>query len=642
MALAPLLTLFAALSAEERKPDVLLVTLDTTRADRLGCYGHAAARTPFLDQLAAEGTRFTKAWCAAPITLPSHATLLTARPPVGHGARDNGLYRLDPAATTLAEVLAAHGFATGAFVGCFVLDARFGLAQGFAAYDAPAATALGSKAQVIERPAAAVVDAALAWLDTVPATQPFFLWLHFYEPHAPYAPPAAQRDLAEPYDGEIAACDAQLARFHAELAKRKRGAPLLEWVTADHGEALGEHGEATHGLLLHDATMRVPLLARGPGVPRGALREAPVSNGSIAPTLLAQLALDAALLPDADYPPLPLAAPAAGEVAPEPLPLLLETWLPLHSHGWTPLRGLVAGDKKLVSGSFDELFDLAADPREERDLAGRRPEEVARWRAQLEVEFVRATGGSDGTRTVDEAERAALAALGYVDASATVVDGSERPDPRVAIADEAAQQAAMAKYQQARRILGQDAMLQGVKPPPLDERKKQRAMKLLEEARATLAGLEERHPDDPSVAFDLGNVLLSMNRQAEAIPRFELAVVCDPKSPQRHFNLAVAYAGAGHAIAGIRQMEKAIHVEPRLITAYRWLVAAHEARNEIGRATWWADRLAAQKLVEGIEQVTLTRSRMQLYERMEKAGQRVQPPPNFPPKDLDPVGVDAR
>ncbi len=632
----------AAARSPERKPDVLLVTLDTTRADRLGCYGHAAARTPFLDALASEGTRFTHAWCAAPITLPSHATMLTARPPVGHGARDNGFYQLDEAAITLPEVLSTQGFRTGAFVASFVLDARFGLAQGFSIYDAPGATALGSVQKVIQRPASEVVDAALAWIATVPADAPFFVWLHFYEPHAPYTPnsPAAA-GMTDAYDGEIAICDAQLARFHAELAKLARGAPLLEWVTADHGESLGAHDEATHGLLLHDATMRVPLLARGPGVARGAVREEPVGNGAIAPTLLAQLGLAGTLLPDAAYAPLSVAADAEPSTI-EPSALLLETWMPLHLHGWEPLRGLVLGNRKLVSGRFDALYDLAADPAEAHDLAPERPEEAARWRERLEAEFTRLAGAPATERVVDAAEQAALAAIGYVHVSAAATSDGERIDPRVAIADEAEQQAAKAKFEQARKILGQDAMLQGARPPPPDERKKKRAMKLLEEARATLARLEERHPDDPSVAFDLGNVLLSMNEPAAAIPRFELAVVLDPKSPQRHYNLAISYSGAGHPVAAIRQMEKAIHLEPRLVGAYRWLVKAHESRNELGRATWWADKLAAQRLVEGQELIALTRSRAALYDRMEKSGQRVQPSATFPPKDLDPVGVDAR
>jgi len=640
----------AAASAEAPAPvpdappaalqDVLLVTLDTTRADRFGCYGYAGARTPWLDRLASDGVRFTQARSAAPITLPSHATLMTGCDPVTHGVRDNGLYALDEKVTTLAEALRGKGWQTAAFVGSFVLDARFGLAQGFATYEGPQPDGLGTQPDVIERPAVAVIDDAIAWLARARADKPFFLWIHLYDPHAPYAPPVtAAGPLPDKYDGEIAACDAQLARLHAELRKRGRADSLLEFVTADHGESFGAHGEATHGLLLHDATMRVPLIARGPGIAAGATIATPVSNGSIAPTVLARLGLPAELLPDARLPALPLDAAAAG--AAEPAAQLLETWMPMHSHGWAPLRAIVAGDAKLVSGSFDELFDLAADPGEEEDLAKREPERAAKLRALLDARFAEARGEGATMRAMTEAERTSLKALGYVvDGAATGEESSlARPDPRTAIVDEAGQQAAMELFKQARALLGQDALLIGRDAPGIDPAKKARGRRLLERALADLLALERGHPDDPSLAFDLGNVYLSLGSPEEAFVRFEVAVLAEPNNALRHYNLAIAYAGVKKLDWAISEMEKAIHCEPRLLFAYRWLVDTHDKRKETGRAAWWLAKLADQGIVPPSERAGFVQMRMMMEQKLKQTGQRPVAPPDFPPKDLRPAGI---
>jgi len=620
--------------------DVLLITLDTTRADRLGCYGHAGARTPWLDRLASEGVRFTNARSAAPITLPSHATLLTGCDPVTHGVRDNGLYSLDEKVTTLAEALRGKGWQTAAFVGSFVLDARFGLAQGFATYEGPQPDGLGAQPEVIERPASAVVDDAIAWLARARPEKPFFLWVHLYDPHAPYAPPVtAAGALPDKYDGEIASCDAQLARLHAELRKRGRADSLLEFVTADHGEAFGAHGETTHGLLLHDATMRVPLLARGPGIAAGATIALPVSNGSIATTVLARLGLPAGLLPDARLRPLPL--DAAAESAAEPAALLLETWMPMHAHRWSPLRALVVGDAKLVSGAYDELFDLAADPGEEADLAKKEPARAAKLRALLEARFDEARGAGAVERVLTEDERAKLKAAGYVvdGAAATEASSLTLPDPRQSITDESGQQAAIELFKQGRALLGQDALLQGRDAPGVDPAKKARGRRMLERALNDLLSLEAGHPDDPSLAFDLGNVYLSLGKPEEAFVRFEVAVSAEPTNALRHYNLAIAYAGVKQMEWAIAEMEKAIHCEPRLLFAYRWLVDAHDKRKEIGRAAWWLEKLAEQGIVPPSERAGFMQMRMMMDQKLKQSGQRPVAPPNFPPKDLRPAGI---
>ncbi len=621
------------------RPNVLLVTLDTTRADRLGSYGHADARTPFLDRLAQEGTRFTRAWCAAPITLPSHATILTGADPAAHGVPENGLFTLAESRTTLAEVLRAQGWQTAAFTGSFVLDARFGLAQGFATYDAPGASELGLQPEMIERPAAAVTDAALRWLARARADRPVFVWLHFYDPHAPYLPPEHQRlPGTTPYDGEIAECDAQLLRLHEELAKRGRTTNLLEVVTADHGEAFGAHGEMTHGLLLHDATMRVPLLVRGPGVPAGAVVPTVVGNGAVAPTVLQLLGLAPDLLPDAHHEPLPFAMTEGDEPRE---PLLLETHLPYYEHAWAPLHALVQDGAKLVSGRYDQLFDLDVDPGEAHDLATERAEQAAALRRRLDSLLQQRRSADAARNELTAEERAKLAASGYALAGAAgdpLLDDVERPDPRDAVKDELEQQAALAEFRQARELLGQDQALTG-NDVDVSPRRQKQGQQLLESALKRLERLEARHPDDPSLAFDLGNVLLSLKRFPEAVPRFERAVLAEPRDALRHYNLAVAYARAGkrdHALYAIAEMEKTAWLEPRLLLAYRFIVDAYERKADYPRAMFWLKRLADADVLPETEKAGFLQKRIELQQKLDLKGQRPQPPQFWPPPDLRP------
>ena len=247
------------------RPNVLLVTIDTLRADRLGSYGYAAAATPVLDGLAARGVRFATAVAHAPLTAPSHASILTGLLPLGHGVRDNGTFVLPPSPTTLAEVFRASGYRTAAFVSGFPLDHRFGFARGFESYDDHLLRGGdGRRASYVERPAAVTTREAAGWVRAAQA--PWFAWVHYFDPHSPYEPPAdlAARFAANPYDGEIASVDRELG--HLLAATEAGRASTLVLVTSDHGESLGEHGEATHGVFVYDSTLRVPWIMAGPGV----------------------------------------------------------------------------------------------------------------------------------------------------------------------------------------------------------------------------------------------------------------------------------------------------------------------------------------------------------------------------------------
>lgn len=354
--------------AAEAAPAVLLITLDTTRADRIGCYGHAGARTPVIDALATRGLRFERAYAPAPITLPSHVSMLTGTLPPAHGVRDNTGYALGDDAQLVSEVLAERGWRTMASVGSFVLDPRFGLDQGSERYAAPSPTGAGTLGAEIERRADAVVQDALDWLAGVAADEAFFLWVHLYDPHAPYEPLPTAGAPPNSYDAEIAFCDAQLGRLLDALDTAGRSDTLSIVFTADHGESLGEHGEATHGVFLYEGAMRVPLIVSGPSVEPG-LVEAPVGLASVAATVLQLAGEPADALPHAS-------APSLLRALREPV-IYLETVLPWRAHGWHPLRGLVWRDGKYVQGRAAELFALADDNAETRNLAQARPDELA-------------------------------------------------------------------------------------------------------------------------------------------------------------------------------------------------------------------------------------------------------------------------
>ena len=271
--------------------NLLLVTIDTCRADRLGAYGGPTSATPNLDRLAREGTRFAAAWSAAPLTLPAHATILTGLLPPRHGVRLNGAAALPSTTPTLAHHLRRSGYRTAAFVAAFVLDRRFGLADGCDRYDDEIAAARTQAGLEAERPGREVVERALAWLASGD-TRPFFAWVHIYEPHAPYEPPEPFRSAfpADPYEGEVAAADALVGQLFAYLEREKLASRTLVAVMGDPGEALGEHGELTHGLLLYEASLHVPLLLHLPGtVPAAWVVETPVSLADVAPTLAAAL-----------------------------------------------------------------------------------------------------------------------------------------------------------------------------------------------------------------------------------------------------------------------------------------------------------------------------------------------------------------
>jgi arylsulfatase A-like enzyme/Tfp pilus assembly protein PilF len=411
-----------------RAPDVLLVTIDTLRADRLGCYGYGSAHTPVLDGLARRGARFAVAVGHAPLTAPSHASILTGLTPLGHGVRDNGAYVLPETAPSVAEDFQKAGYRTAAFVSGFPLKRRFGFARGFDVYDdhLPRGKDLRRTAYV-ERTADRTTDAALRWLGTEgsPAASrpPFFLWVHYFDPHAPYEAPAeAMAGAASPYDGEIAFVDAQLGRLLRHLDEREPKAPLLVLVTADHGESLGEHGEDTHGIFVYDATIRVPFILAGEGVSEGRVADTVARGIDVAPTLL-----DYAGLSDHGMQGRSLRRAAAGErLADEPA--YAESLHPQLQYGWAPLHAWRTAKHKLIEAPRVELYDLQDDAKELHDRSARDPQRVEAMRRELQRAMAART--PDAGQAVDPETRERLAALGYVGTGAVAAPGAGGRDPK--------------------------------------------------------------------------------------------------------------------------------------------------------------------------------------------------------------------
>jgi len=498
---------------------VLLVTIDTLRADRVGAYGYAKARTPHLDRLAADGLRADSAFATAPVTLPSHASVLTGRYPPAHGARHNGV-ALPEGTVTLATALKTAGFATGAFVSAFPLDRRFGLAAGFDVYgDRWARGADGRPAD--ERPGQLTVDDALVWRGAAGDARTF-LWVHLFEPHAPYGDASTGRAVGDRYDDEIAEADRQVGRLLDGLGAAR--AETLVVVTADHGEAFGEHGEIGHSLFVYDTTLRVPLILQGPGAARGRVAH-PVSLVDVAPTVLAWLGVPAPPMDGQVIALDPGPSPAGGAAR----TLYAETQAPFEDFGWSPLRSVRAGMSKYILAPTPELYDTAADAAETVNLATTRTAEAA----QLKAAVARyATTGVPAAATAPTPEaRRRLQSLGYL--------GGRGPSAGQPLAD------------------------------PKDRR--EMAARLAEVTSGELTGaaletalraLRRDDPRNPQVALRLGYLLVARGDCRAATPHLRAAIASGMPTADAHLGLAGCLAAARDFTGAARVLGEAVVVEP--------------------------------------------------------------------------------
>ncbi len=587
--------------------NVLLVTIDTLRADALGSYGGRAA-TPNLDALAARGARFTFAHSHAVLTLPSHASILTGRYPYEHGIRDNGGFRVRDGEATLATRLKPRGFSTGAFISAFPLDQRYGLQAGFDQYD-DRVSEVGKTTEVAvpERRADATVTAALEWIGR--QSGKWFSWVHVFDPHAPYSAPDEwkSRYPSDAYAGEVAWTDAALGPLLQALETQPR--PTLVIVTADHGESLGEHGEMTHGVFAYEATLRVPLIVaevtpnRKPA--RGIRVDAPARHVDIVPTILDAVGADAEA-PSSELAGVSLIKTiTSGDTSDRPL--YFESMMPTLTRGWAPLRGVIVAGEKFIDLPIQELYDLRADAPELQNAAALRADRIAVLQNLLRGFNVAPPG-----RPMEEAAsaRERLRALGYTSGSPVPVRDkyTEADDPKRLIdldrllhtANERFLEGnvndAMAICQQVieRRPDMADAYRQlafllwhtgrqsaaiGVLSSALARGVTQRALQVklgtyLAEAGAAgkaIALLETLPSDDTEVLNALGIAYASSNRRADAERMFRRAMDLDPTNGLAHQNLGTLHLLANDLASAEQTLRAAIAIDPSLAEAHTTL-----------------------------------------------------------------------
>ena len=526
---------------------VLVVTLDTTRADHLGCYGAKQASTPAIDALAAAGARFDQALSPAPLTFPSHATIFTGRLPRHHGVRDNALFRLKKDVPVLAESFRNAGYRTGAFVSAAVLDGSLGLERGFDVYDDTLATA--ARGEEPERRGDKTADAAIAFLSKSKA--PFFVWVHFFDPHAPYTPT---------YDGEIAFMDAQVGRLVA--AARAVDRSVLITLAGDHGESLGEHGEDTHGIFLYQATQRVPLVVTGPGIPAGRVVRETAGLVDIAPTL-ADLA---GIAPLAGADGRSLAKTLRGGGAPPARDVEMESFFPLFSYGWAPLRALVRGPLKLIDAPRSELYDLSKDKAEAKNVRlARRNEANDLLRAlSTRVEGDAPVPDAMDPSLAEHAQR--IASLGYVGGSAASA-GDEAIDPKDGIVW-------IADLEAGRNALAAGKPADGIAP---------------------LTRLLARNPQNMPALMTLAACFEGAGKLDDAIGVHRRALALYPKSAVTWKNLGGALAAKGSKTEAGAAFEKAVGLDPLDAVALHELSRlAFERKDYAAAERWLAKELAVR------------------------------------------------
>ncbi len=576
--------------------DVVLITLDTTRADRLGCYGYPLAETPTMDQFGRQSVRYERCYAPAPMTLPSHCSIFTGLYPARHGIHTNGSKALHDEAETLAEILSRAGYDTAAVVGAFVLDRQFGLAQGFRHYDdSMPKLAQASQFEYAERNARHVTDAALNLLRRRRA-KPNFLWVHYFDPHSPYAPPEYDADFASraAYDAEISFVDSHLKRLLAFFDEERDRATLVI-LTADHGEGLGQHGELTHGLFAYDGTLRVPLLVRFPDRrAAGTVVAEPVSLVDLLPSVVSWLGLTCA--GDLDGERLPLRDHARNKSTSPPRSIYFENRFVEETHGWSALVGIIKGQHKLIRAPRPELYHLADDPAEEHNLFDNsNPQSSRLLRSLVELETRLSSHGplrGKALALTDE-DRANLQALGYTGSHDGSRDDSlgelpnQAPDPKDMVE-------VYHRIQQATLLLEQGSTAEAasmlIQLLGSDDPGNRRAMLLLAslipdnvELRPRIVDcllvsttVRNRRPPDPFVLGRLGQSLIEEQRIAEANEVLKRLVAIEPSSAEANYLLAEASRHLGRLEEAARCYGRAIELADSLVEQPEWLDEARK------------------------------------------------------------------
>ncbi|MGD8328858.1 MAG: sulfatase-like hydrolase/transferase [Acidobacteriota bacterium] len=596
------------------RANVVLVTIDTLRADRLGSYGHAAAQTPRLDRLAAEGVRFEQVVASVPLTLPSHTSIMSSMDPTEHGVRDNAAFEIPPGTRLLAEVFHDAGYDTGAFVGAYVLDSRWGLAPGFDTYDDDFDYAGGEVTPgQVERRGDAVMARALPWL-RARGDDPFFAWIHLYDPHAPYdAPEPFASRLADPYDGEVAYTDSLIGELLDTLGEQGMADDTIVLVTADHGEALGDHGEPGHGLFLYDSTILVPLILRLPDDSDSGLEvPAQVRLIDVAPTLLELVGLPA---PDnfigASLVPFLNGGGGAR-------PAYSETYFPRYHFGWQELHALREEGFKYIMAPRPELYDVATDAAESDNLVEVDIDRADMLREDLEDRIDAAVSSSAGRLSAEASQR--LRALGYIGAAPADLPAGPLPDPKDKVelfrkltrgqgllqsGDPAAAEAVLEE------VVAEDPGVVDAQFTLGNARFAQRDFAAAIEAfTATIAlnpeydlalsnlGLARRRigdaagaredfeallelvPDSPAAHYNLGEMDLEAGKPRDALQHFEIAVQSNDAMPSSYFGAGVASLQLGDVPGAQRYLERTMELAPDYPELHYYLALVAEAKSD--------------------------------------------------------------
>jgi arylsulfatase A-like enzyme/Flp pilus assembly protein TadD len=539
----------AAVAPSGDRPDIILITIDTLRADSVGFAGNTRVNTPFLDSLAAQGIVFTNAHAHNVVTLPSHVNILTGLYPYQHGVRDNAGFMLDAKHATVAKMLHDAGYATGAFVGAFPLDARFGLNQGFDVYDDNYGKGAASLDFVIqERPAAAVLDAAMKWWHGAEGKKRF-LWIHVYDPHAPYRPPEpfASRYRDDPYLGEIAAVDSALGNALTPILAADP--KTLVVVTGDHGEARGDHGELTHGLFAYESTLKIPLVVRD-GITRHRSEPAYVRHIDIVPTLLARAGIAKP-------------SPLLGASLLQPIDArdtYFESLSTSLNRGWAPLTGIIHGGEKYIELPLSELYDLPHDPAEKtnlRDERRRNADAARKLLAGLHVETAAAN------RNISAEEAARLRSLGYIAGSSDATNAfTPADDPKNLVALDNKMHEVIAVYEQndmprALRLAKEVV----AERPKMAAGRELLAFVLQQSERVgdAIANLREAMKTNDSVRVQLGLLLTETGQTQEALTT--LAPLAGGNNPDALNAYGIALADSGRLDDAVAQFQRVLQLD---------------------------------------------------------------------------------
>jgi len=539
--------------------NVLLIIIDTLRADRVGYSGYDI-ETPHIDFLALKGAKFLNTVCQYPMTLPSHASILTSTFPQYHGIKNNGNYYLEERFTTLAEILKEKGFATSAFIGAVVLESKFGLAQGFDHYDDTFRTPDYLKEIETQNLAQDVFQSAHSWFDRN-YQEKFFMWVHFYDPHAPYTPPSPYKEkYSDAYDGEVAYTDVYVGRLIEMLKEKNVYEKTLIVLTGDHGEGLNEHDEITHGFFLYDTTLKVPLVFHCPGiVPKGRAVEEQVRTVDIMPTILDILDIEIPAWLQGES-----LVPMDEKKHSEGFDSYAETYFPFLSSGWSPLKAVRTERYKFIQAPKPELYDLVDDPHELKNIVKRKAKIAKEMGDRLEeLERVFSSEETPPKKALSFKEREKLRSLGYIDFHEEGdLDKSSLPDPKDKIK-------IFNQIQTADNLFGEGRF---------------------DEAREILNSLLPFDPNNPGIHFLLAQLHFKNAEYEEAIQKLRKVLQVNSRNTTVLLQLGLCYLNINEPYAAEREFEKIFQITPQDVDSLSIISIAYKDKGNLTKSLEYIEK----------------------------------------------------